>query len=65
MKKEVIEALAEQWEKDAIPPTIEDACVSSSNDRMVLDVKNAQAAAVRETKRECADALRMLVSMLG
>ena len=65
MKKAVIEALIEVWEKDAIPPTIEDACVNSANDRMVLDVKNAHAAAVRETKRECADALRMLVGMLG
>lgn len=56
MKKEILLELASRWENDAKALQ----CVDGGD-----HYSNAKAEAIRETKRECADALRMLVQLLG
>lgn len=58
MKKEVLLELAEKWEREAREPKITNAHPDHEMD-------NIKAAVRRETKRECADTLRMLVQLLG
>lgn len=50
--------LARRWDQDAIPPECEDG--SEEGQRQALIAKGQ-----REAKRECADTLRTLVSLLG
>lgn len=58
MKDAILLELANRWEHDARVPDCEDG---SAEDVL----PNATARGRRETKRECADALRMLVGLLG
>ena len=58
MKDAVILELARRWETDAVEPEVQDGSEEAK-------IGNAIAKGERQTKRECADALRMLVSMLG
>lgn len=72
MKKAVIEALIEVWEKDVAESLAAPSLARQSTNSMTLEPEDleiaeldAKAEGMRETKRECADALRMLVDMLG
>ncbi|MDD3814412.1 MAG: hypothetical protein PHZ02_07175 [Desulfocapsaceae bacterium] len=58
MKDVILLELAERWEREAKTPEIEDG-----SDDAIID--RAMAKARRECKREDADTLRVLVSMLG
>jgi len=58
MNNATLLALAEKWESEAKTPEIEDGSDSAK-------MMNAMARARRECKRECADTLRTLVSLLG
>jgi hypothetical protein len=58
MRKEVLLALAERWEKDALPAGAENGSKES-------EIPNAVNKGIREGKRECADGLRTLIEMLG
>ena len=58
MKDAILIELAARWERDAKCPQCEDGSPDAQ-------VGNALARGSREAKRECADGLRMLVSMLG
>lgn len=59
MKDSVLLELAARWQADAEPPKISQGTVDP-----VEQAKAAHALGVRETKRECADGLRMLVQLL-
>ena len=54
--------LAERWEQEAKPPVEDAAAIATGSAQMV---KKAERDAERETKRECADALRILVQLVG
>lgn len=58
MKNAILLELAKQWEMDAKTPEKQDG----SDD---AQIPNAKAEGARETKRECADAIRMLCSVIG
>lgn len=58
MRKEVLLDLAARWEEHAKNPDTQDGSPDAA-------IGNARAEGARETKRECADAIRMLVSVLG
>ena len=58
MKKEVLLALAERWERDAVTPECANGSKSS-------EIPNAVAEGIRQGKRECSDGLRTLIEMLG
>ena len=58
MKKEILLALAERWERDAETPENQDG----SDD---AKISNARHQGIREGKRECADGLRMLIEIIG
>ena len=58
MNPVVLLELARRWEADAIPPDVENGDAAAWHD-------NAIAKGHRECKRECADALRMLVDLMG
>ncbi|WP_168442425.1 hypothetical protein [Pontiella desulfatans] len=58
MKNEVLIELAERWEREAVTPKCQDGAPEA-------EMGNAVRKGQRETKRECADTLRTLVSILG
>jgi hypothetical protein len=58
MKDEILLELATRWEWEAETPQ----CMDGSEDAKIT---NAVAVGNREAKRECADTLRTLISMLG
>ena len=58
MKDTVLVELAAKWERDAAPPQCEDGSPESA-------ARNAEAHGRRQSLRECADGLRMLVQLLG
>lgn len=58
MKSLILLELAKRWEEDAVEPQCQDASPSAQE-------FNAIAKGERQAKRECADTLRMLVSILG
>jgi hypothetical protein len=58
MKDAVLLELAARWERDAKAPQCEDGAEAAR-------LSNAKQAGNREGRRECADALRMLVALLG
>lgn len=58
MKDAILLELATRWEREAKTPEIENGSDEAK-------IPNAVARGHRECKRECADALRMLVSVIG
>lgn len=54
----VLLELIRRWEYESVEPTVMDGSEQAK-------VSNAIAKGQREAKRECADALRMLISLLG
>lgn len=58
MKDSILLELASRWERDAREPRVVDGGDEAK-------ISNAIAGCERQAKRECADALRMLVSLLG
>lgn len=58
MKDAVLLELASRWERDAEPPICSDGSPGAA-------ISNAEAHGRRQGLRECADALRMLVTLLG
>lgn len=58
MKDAILLELASRWEREAQEPRV----VSDSDEARI---PNAIAQGERQAWRECADALRMLVSLLG
>jgi len=60
MKDVLILELAQRWEREAIGPEIETE--GGSEDERI---ENAIGWSRRKTKEECAQALRMLISILG
>lgn len=58
MKDAVLLELAARWERDAVAPECQDGSPAAV-------VSNAEAHGRRQGLRECADALRMLVQLLG
>ncbi len=60
MKSSILLELARRWEEDAAEPvTVEGSDTPENRHRQALGQ------GVRSAKRECADALKMLVSLLG
>lgn len=57
MKPEILLELAARWERDAIEPQTENGAPEAQRQN---DVNQG----IRAGKRECADGLRMLVSLL-
>ena len=57
MKKEILIALSERWDGDAVAPESIDEAESAER-------QNAIDAGIRQGKRECADGLRTLISLL-
>ena len=62
MNPEVLLELAKRWEADAKTPDTMEASEEGNCDHAREDGRQRGA---RETKRECADTLRTIVSMLG
>lgn len=58
MNPDILIELAARWEHDAKAPECEDGSPDAA-------ISNAISKGVRQGKRECADALRMLVQLLG
>ena len=58
MKEYILIELAKCWEIDAVEPKLEDGSPDAQ-------IGNAIDQGIREGKRECADALRSLVLILG
>lgn len=58
MKSSILLELAKRWEQDAVEPQCQDGAPSAQE-------FNAIAKGERQAKRECADALKMLVQLLG
>lgn len=58
MKSAILLELAKRWEDDAAEPVTQDGSEGAL-------LRNAEAHGKRQSKRECADALKMLVSLLG
>ena len=58
MKESVLLELANRWDRDGQPPDVQDGSDQA-------EIRNAVDRGHREAKRECADALRTLVIMLG
>lgn len=58
MKSSILLELAKRWEEDAVEPQTQDGSPSAQEG-------NAIRKGERQAKRECADALRMLVGLLG
>ena len=58
MRNVVLLELAKRWNTEAVPPKAQDGAPEAH-------LGNAVDAAVRETKRECADTLIMLTQILG
>ena len=58
MNEVVLLELANRWERDAYEP----ACENGSDE---AKIGNAIERGKRESKRECADMLKMLISLLG
>ena len=68
MKDAILLELVRRWNADAEPPRGEQPALAhapGTNAELVEAVYSAKAEAERATKRECADTLRMLVTMLG
>lgn len=60
MKDSILLELASRWEREANVLHVHDTANFES-----ADIRNAVAMGERMAKRECADALRMLVQLLG
>ncbi len=58
MKDEVLMELVKRWERESVEPQTMDGSESAK-------ILNAVARGERQAKRECADALRLLVQLLG
>lgn len=58
MKALILLELAKRWELDAVEPEVQNGSDEAK-------IANAVAKGERQAKRECADSLRMLVSLLG
>lgn len=58
MNSAILLELAKRWERDAVEPECQDGAPEAA-------IGNAIAKGERQAKRECADALRMLVQLLG
>jgi len=58
MKSSILLELARRWEQDAVQPQMQDGAPEAA-------LKNAIAKGERQAKRECADALKTLVNLLG
>jgi hypothetical protein len=58
MRNEALFELAKRWESDATNPVCENGAPEAAID-------NAIANGIRQGKRECADMLRMLISILS
>lgn len=58
MKDAVLLELAARWEREAVEPQCEDGSPEAA-------IGNAKAHGRRQGLRECADALRMLIRLLG
>lgn len=58
MKDSILLELAARWERDAKTPEITDGSQEAA-------IENAVARGHRECKRECADTIRTLISVLG
>ena len=54
----ILMELAKRWEADAKEPEVRDISAESS-------IRNAVEKGQRQAKRECADALKMLIQLLG
>jgi hypothetical protein len=60
MKNETLIELADRWLEDANPD-----CTEAGGEDVSAVASRAYSRGKREAKRECADALRSLVSILG
>ena len=58
MKDAILLELAARWERDAVAPQCEDGSPDAQRGNNIAQGR-------REGKRECADALRSLVQLLG
>lgn len=58
MKDAVLLELATRWERDAQEPRCQDGSADAA-------LRNATEHGIRQGKRECADALKTLVQLLG
>ena len=58
MKSSILLELAKRWEQDAVEPQLQDGAPEAQ-------FCNAVAKGERQAKRECADALKTLVNLLG
>lgn len=58
MKNDVLIELADRWERDAIAPENEDGSPEAERGNVLCKGQ-------RKAKRECADALRTLISIIG
>lgn len=58
MKSSILLELAKRWEQDAVTPEKQDGSPEAA-------LGNAIAKGERQAKRECADALKTLVGLLG
>lgn len=61
MNPQILIELANRWEQDAKEPESPEAQDNSLGNA----INNAVARGERQAKRECADGLKMLVSLLG
>ena len=58
MKDAVLIELANRWDAQAVQPEKQDGSENAK-------IPNAKEAGRREAKRECADTIRMLISLIG
>lgn len=58
MKDVILLELARRWDLDAVPPDCEDGSPEAQRSNGIAEGR-------REAKRECADTLRTLVSLLA
>ena len=58
MKDAILLELASRWEQESKTPECQDGSPEA-------EISNAKSSGRRECKRECADTLRTLISMIG
>jgi len=65
MKSVILLELAKRWEQDAQPPKTSAFAPAPIDEAINSVINRAHASARSETLRECADALKSLVALLG